>query len=165
MSLHPSACLLYGLRLLIPLLGGAAFGASAQSTAGASMAPAAVQTAPANDSLFRALGAQAGVKRLSDDFIDRMLADPRVKGFFKDTKLSRLRDKLYLQFCAVSGGPCVYDGDDMKEVHEGMKLGKGDFNAVVELLQDAMDNAKIPFSTQNQFLALLAPMHRDIITR
>jgi hemoglobin len=27
-----------------------------------------------------------------------------------------------------------------------------------------MDARNIPFSTQNQLLALLAPMHRDIVT-
>ena len=36
---------------------------------------------------------------------------------------------------------------------------------LVEDLQDAMEAARIPFSTQNQLLALLAPMHRDIVTQ
>jgi hemoglobin len=32
------------------------------------------------------------------------------------------------------------------------------------VLQVSMDARNIPFSTQNQLLALLAPMHRDIVT-
>jgi hemoglobin len=32
-------------------------------------------------------------------------------------------------------------------------------------LQFAMDKNQVPFSTQNKLLAVLAPMHRDIITR
>jgi hemoglobin len=34
----------------------------------------------------------------------------------------------------------------------------------VEVLQGAMDAQGIAFSAQNQLLAKLAPMHRDVIT-
>jgi hemoglobin len=52
----------------------------------------------------------------------------------------------------------------MREVHADLDINKGDFNALVEVLQRAMDAQGIPFSQQNRLLALLAPMHRDIIT-
>lgn len=39
------------------------------------------------------------------------------------------------------------------------------FNALVEVLQSAMDAQGIPFAQQNRLLALLAPMHRDVITK
>jgi hemoglobin len=45
-----------------------------------------------------------------------------------------------------------------------MDITKGNFNALVEVLQTSMDAKKIPFSAQNRLLAQLAPMHRDIIT-
>jgi hemoglobin len=32
------------------------------------------------------------------------------------------------------------------------------------VLQVSMDARHIPFTTQNKLLALLAPMHRDVIT-
>jgi hemoglobin len=35
----------------------------------------------------------------------------------------------------------------------------------VEVLQQSMDAKRIPFTAQNRMLALLAPMHRDIITK
>jgi hemoglobin len=62
------------------------------------------------------------------------------------------------------GGPCVYKGADMKSIHSNLDITKGDFNALVEVLQQAMDAQGIAFSAQNQLLALLAPMHRDVIT-
>ena len=51
----------------------------------------------------------------------------------------------------------------MKEAHDGMDITRGDFNALVEVLQDAMDAQGIPFRAQNRLLAQLAPMHRDIV--
>jgi hemoglobin len=45
-----------------------------------------------------------------------------------------------------------------------LDINKGHFNALVEVLQLSMDARQIPFRVQNQLLAQLAPMHRDIIT-
>ena len=52
----------------------------------------------------------------------------------------------------------------MKNSHAELKIGTGQFNLLVEILQDCMDARQIPFTVQNQLLARLAPMHRDIIT-
>jgi hemoglobin len=68
------------------------------------------------------------------------------------------------QFCVTLGGPCVYKGADMKSSHANLDITKGDFNALVEVLQAAMDAQGIPYAAQNRLLALLAPMHRDVIT-
>ena len=76
-----------------------------------------------------------------------------------------LAEQLRDQFCEVAGGPCKLDSAGMKQTHEDLKIGKADFNALVEVLQQTMDDRGIPFGTQNRLLALLAPMHRDIITR
>ena len=40
-----------------------------------------------------------------------------------------------------------------------------EFNALVELLQDAMTREGVTFSAQNRLLAKLAPMKRDAVTR
>ena len=53
----------------------------------------------------------------------------------------------------------------MKSAHTGMAVGKREFNALVEVLQEAMDAKNIAFADQNRMLALLASMHRDIITK
>jgi hemoglobin len=52
----------------------------------------------------------------------------------------------------------------MKTAHADLDIRKGDFNALVEVLQQAMDARGIPFRAQNQLLAQLAHMHRDVIT-
>jgi hemoglobin len=53
----------------------------------------------------------------------------------------------------------------MNTAHQGMGVRTSHFNALVEVLQRSMDAKKIPFTVQNRMLALLAPMHRDIITK
>ena len=99
-----------------------------------------------------------------DDFVNRLLTDPRIGSHFKDAKPQPLKDSLTRQICQLSGGPCQYTGPDMKTAHGEMDITKANFHALVEVLQVAMDARNIPFATQNQLLARLAPMHRDVIT-
>jgi len=120
------------------------------------------QTAP-NDALYQQLGGQAGLVRLMDDFVPRLIADPRMKPFFKDVDQAHLKEQLVAQFCQVSGGPCKLNGPDMKKAHSEMDITKSNFNALVEVLQRSMDAQAIGFGAQNRLLAQLAPMHRDIV--
>ena len=125
--------------------------------------PAATQSAVVDATLYRALGERAGLERLMNDFVPRLKADPRIAEHFKETKLSHLAKQLTDQLCVVAGGPCVYEGASMKDAHADLKVRRADFNALVEQLQRSMDAQAIPFGVQNRLLALLAPMHRDVI--
>lgn len=120
-------------------------------------------TASASATLYRSFGEKEGLTLLMDDFVNRLVADPRIGARFKSANLEHLKQQLTEQLCQLAGGPCVYQGPDMATAHSGMGIGKGDFNALVEDLQQAMEARSIPFSAQNQMLARLAPMHREII--
>lgn len=125
---------------------------------------ALAQAAPQNDQLYKAFGEKAGLIALMDDFMVRLLADPRTGPHFKPANQQRVKEQLVDQLCALSGGPCVYKGADMKSSHANLDIKKSDFHALVEVLQQSMDARGIPFRRQNEMLALLAPMNRDIIT-
>ena len=118
----------------------------------------------ADDALYQALGQKPGLVALMDDFVPRLLADPRMQPFFEKTNQVNFKQQLVDQVCQVSGGPCIYKGVDMKTAHSNFDITKGNFNALVEVLQKSMDARQIAFSAQNKLLALLAPMHRDVIT-
>jgi hemoglobin len=133
------------------------------ATAFAAHAVFAQTARPTDDSLYQQLGGQAGLVKLTDDFMVRLLADPRMKPFFVDTDQKVFKSQLADQICEVSGGPCKFKGKDMKKVHEGQDITKSNFNALVEVLQQSMDAQGIPFSAQNKLLAQLAPMHREIV--
>ena len=122
------------------------------------------QMAEKTDQLYKAFGEKAGLVSLMDDFMIRLLADPRTGPHFRPANQQRVKEQLVDQFCELGGGPCVYKGADMKSAHANLDIKKSDFNALVEVLQVSMDAKGIPFRKQNEMLALLAPMNRDIIT-
>ena len=133
---------------------------------GAMSAPAFAQTAAAtpDSPLYKTFGEKPGLVKLMDDFMERLLADPRTGPHFKPADQKHVKAQLVDQICAAIGGPCVYKGADMKTSHSNLDITKSDFNALVEVLQLAMDAQGIAFGAQNQLLAKLAPMHRDVIT-
>jgi hemoglobin len=116
------------------------------------------------DQLYKTFGEKPGLTRLMDDLMTRLVADERTRPFFEKANQQRIKEQLVDQFCQLGGGPCVYKGADMKSAHGSLDINKAQFNALVEVLQQAMDAQGIPFSAQNQMLAKLAPMNRDVIT-
>jgi hemoglobin len=127
----------------------------------ASTAPAFPELLP----VFKQFGEEAGLVKLMDVFMDRMLADSRMRPFFENADQARVKKHLVEQFCVILGGPCNYSGRDMKSSHAALGIDRANFNALVEDLQWAMNKQGIPFRAQNKLLAKLAPMHRDIETK
>ena len=119
----------------------------------------------ADDTLFTDLGGQPGIDKIVEASVDGYLNDDRIKAIFDESNIDRLRAELKVQFCVVAGGPCTYTGHSMEEAHKGLHLTNANFNALVEDLQVAMDKLEVPFPVQNRFLARLAPMQHQVVTK
>lgn len=114
--------------------------------------------------LFKAFGGETGIAAITDDFIVNVLADPRTHDFFVAVDLPKLKTGISTMLCQIVGGGCAYTGQTMKASHKDLGIRQEDFYAVVEALQKAMDKNHVPFQAQNKLLAVLAPMHRDMVT-
>lgn len=126
------------------------------------IALAGCQSTP-HSTLYQDLGELQGIENIVDDFLLGLGSDPRIAHHFAEADPVRLRSKLVEQFCAESGGDCIYTGDSMKDSHAGMDITHADFNALVEVLMDAMEKHHVSVAAQNRLLQRLAPMHRDIV--
>jgi hemoglobin len=127
--------------------------------------PNAMDPAPVDASLrpvFEQFGGEPGLVALMDLFMDKLVADPRTKRFFENADQAAVKKHLVEQFCAILGGGCAYTGRDMRTAHKGFDIDRAQFNALVEDLQQAMTEQRIPFRAQNKLLAKLAPLHHDL---
>jgi len=131
------------------------------------LAAALLLSAPAraDDTLYADMGGKAGMDHLVEVSVDKYLADPRIKDIFSESNMDRIRAELKDQFCMIADGPCAYTGHSMEATHKGLHLTNANFNALVEDLQDAMAECDIGFATQNWFLARLAPMQHQVVTK
>jgi hemoglobin len=115
--------------------------------------------------LYDDLGGNEGLTAIVGDALDASVTDPRTADKFDNIDIARLKQRIVDQVCELTGGPCHFHGISMKGAHAYLHLRDRHFNAQVEHLQDAMDRRGIPSRTQNRLLAILAPMHRDIVSR
>ena len=130
----------------------------------AGLLAACVAPPDAAPTLYDRLGGERVLRQVATETIDRAANDPRTSRSFRDVKLARVKDKLFEQFCEISGGPCKYSGDPMVEVHKGLKNTEGEFYWLVQFLRDALDHAGVGGREKNELLRLLAPLKRDIVT-
>ncbi len=121
--------------------------------------------APKGDTLYARLGGEAGLKGVVKDFVENNVAkDARINTAFANADIPNLEKKLYEQICSASGGGCTYTGKDMKTAHANMKIKPADFDALVEDLVKALDNAKVAEADKQTLLGVLGPMKPDIVT-
>lgn len=115
--------------------------------------------------LYDNLGGNAGVTAIISGTLKYTLEDERIAHTFAESNVPRVEKLLIEQVCELTGGPCTYSGQTMERSHRGLEITSAHFNALVENMQKAMDDAGTPFMAQNQLLAILAPMHDDVTGR
>jgi len=121
---------------------------------------------PAPDtSLYRQLGGATGLDAITTEFIRNIAADQRVRHRFHNVDILRFKAGFETYLCSVSDGPCEYEGDSMQAIHAGHDYTDKEFNAIVDLLVDAMEDLAVPTGAQNRLLARLAPSYGDIVYR
>jgi len=115
--------------------------------------------------LYDKLGGEPGVNRIVENLVQNLGQDKQVFHYFAEANVTRFKEHLAWHLCDISDGPCDYTGDSMQLIHDGMDINERDFNHLVDLLIDAMYRADVPHPIQNQLLARLAPLRKDIIYR
>ena len=108
-------------------------------------------------------GGEEGLNKLTDQFIQRVLADPRIGQRFAKVDTERLTFLIFHQFCQYLGGSCIYKGKTMRESHTNMHVRTAELNAMVEDLEVVMRARKIPYAAQSRLISKLAPLKRDIV--
>jgi hemoglobin len=134
----------------------------------ASSPPSRVTAQRSEKSLYERVGGYDKLAAIVDDFIGRLVGDPRFEKFFAgfsvDSK-KRIRQHLLDQLCNATGGPCVYLGRDMRTTHGGLGITEADWDAGVKHLTAAIDKAKVHPKEKGQLLAFVGALKKDIVEK
>jgi len=114
-------------------------------------------------SLYSRIGGQAAIVAAVDQLAANIAADRRISGYFAGADMAAFKAGLVDQLCMVSGGPCHYDGPDMRTAHAGRQISDADFDAFVADLVAALDHFNVPAGEKTELIGLLAPLRRDIV--
>lgn len=118
--------------------------------------------------LYQRVGGYDALAAVVDDFIGRLVADKRFEKFFvghSEDSLKRIRQHILDQFCAATGGPCIYNGRDMKTSHKGLGITEADWDAAAKHLSATLDKFKVPEKEKDEILAFVTSLKKDIVEK
>lgn len=119
-------------------------------------------------SLYERVGGYNALAAVVDDFIVRLVTDKQFEKFFigqsTDSK-KRIRQHILDQFCAATGGPCVYTGREMKTSHAGLGITNAEWDAAAKHLVASLDKFKVPEKEKGEILAFVTSLKKDIVEK
>lgn len=101
-------------------------------------------TNPSPDNLFQELGGLDTLELVTDAWIDSLQNDVSINTYFANVfndsiATLNFRNHMVDQFCALSGGPCVYKGRSMEQVHHPLHIQLEDFEKSVNYLRNVLN--------------------------
>ena len=118
-------------------------------------------------SLYERLGRYDGIAKIADEYLKGVRTDPqfaRFSGRGTDS-LARARQLLKDQWCALTGGPCVYIGRDMRTTHGGLGITDADWAVSMKHLAAAMEKCRVAGTDKDEFLALIDSLRRQFVEK
>jgi hemoglobin len=133
--------------------------------------------------LYDRLGGDVGIKLIVDDYVTRLLADPRVNfqrvgvkrgGFSIHMEQSEEWDasaanvamvkKHFVEFLALTtGGPTKYTGKEIKSAHANMHITNTEFEAAVGDLQATLNKLQIANQEQKELLSVIETTREQVV--
>jgi hemoglobin len=124
---------------------------------------------PANASLYERLGGVYAIAAVVDDFIDRLMDDPRLNANPKvdeaHHRVARAGFKYLVteQVCWAAGGPQRYTGRSMRDSHAELGITAGEWDAFLDDLRQTFDRFGVPAAERSELLAIVESTKADIV--
>src|SRR5713101_7376410 len=120
-------------------------------------------------SLYDRLGGVYSIATVVDDFIDRVMADPRLNANpFVDEAHHRVPPARFKYLvtemvCWAIRGPQKYTGKSMAESHSHLKITSTEWQAFLEDFQQTLDKFAVPAAEQAELKAIVDSTRGDIV--
>lgn len=127
------------------------------------------QEAQDQPSLYSRLGGVYSIATVVDDFIDRVMVDPRLNA---NPRVDEAHHRVtsagfkYLvteMLCWAAGGPQSYSGRAMDESHRNLLITAGEWQAFMEDLQQTLDKFAVAEAEQAEVKALVESTRSAIV--
>jgi len=119
--------------------------------------------------LYDRLGGVYSIATVVDDFIDRIMVDPRLNANpLVDEAHHRVPPAgfKYLvteMVCWATGGPQKYTGKSMADSHAHLKITPAEWEAFLDDFQQTLDKFAVPTREQEELIAIVNSTRADIV--
>jgi hemoglobin len=114
-------------------------------------------------SLYERLGGTEGCNQIASDLVDIHLANPTISPRYANSDVAKLKNGAATFFIAGTGGPNVYEGQDMLATHKGMNINGDEFLAVLDDAVEALAKNNIGQREREEVLFVLHSMKSEIV--
>ena len=120
-------------------------------------------------SLYERLGGVYSIAVVVDDFIGRIMADPRLNANpLVDEAHHRVSPQgfKYLvteMVCWATGGPQQYSGRSMRDSHHHLQITDPEWTAFLDDFQQTLDKFHVPEQEQSELKAIVESVRPDIV--
>lgn len=120
-------------------------------------------------SLYERLGGVYAIATVVDDFIDRVMDDPRLNANPKvdeaHHRVSRAGFKYLVteQVCWATGGPQQYTGRSMRDSHAHLDITPTEWEAFLDDFQQTLTRFGVPQAEQRELFAIVESTRGDIV--
>jgi hemoglobin len=120
-------------------------------------------------SLYDRLGGVYNIATAIDDFIDRVMNDPRLNA---NPRVDEAHHRVspagfkYLvteQLCEAAGGPQRYSGRTMGDTHRTLMITEEEWEAFMDDLQQTFDKFEVPQPEQDELKAIVESTKEAIV--
>jgi hemoglobin len=124
---------------------------------------------PEKPSLYDRLGGVYSIATVVDDFIDRVMTDPRLNANpLVDEAHHRVPPAgfKYLvteMVCWATGGPQKYTGKSMADSHTHLKITSKEWEAFLDDFQQTLDKFAVPATEQTELKSIVNSTRADIV--
>jgi hemoglobin len=117
--------------------------------------------APEAPSLYDRLGGVYNIATVVDDFIDRIMVDPRLNANPRVDEAHHRVSPPGFKFlvtemlCWAAGGPQQYSGRPMGDVHRDLMITEAEWEAFMDDLQQTLDKFQVPQAERDEVTAIV----------
>jgi len=126
--------------------------------------------AEATPSLYERLGGVYAIAVVVDDFIDRIMGDPRLNANPRvdeaHHRVSPQGFKYYVteQVCWAAGGPQTYSGRSMLDTHRELFISAEEWDAFMDDFHQTLATFGVPERETGELVAIVESTRDDIVT-
>jgi hemoglobin len=119
--------------------------------------------------LYERLGGVYAIAAVVDDFIDRIMDDPRLNANPKVNeahhRVSRAGFKYLVteQVCQATGGPQRYTGRSMYDSHAHLDITEHEWQVFLDDFRRTLDKFGVPDAERAELFAIVESTKRDIV--
>lgn len=127
------------------------------------------QPATGRPSLYERLGGVYAIASVVDDFIDRVMDDPRLNANPKVNEAHHRVSRAGFKYLVTemvgwaSGGPQRYTGRTMHDSHAHLDITEGEWQAFLDDLHQTFDKFQLPAGERQELLAIVDSTKGDIV--